>query len=222
MVKHIEDTNYYWMLCGVGRWMGMWRKGRWAQAESLFIESMLIQQIQSRLFHMKLMSCALYTSWAGTCQLEETQSIKLGRKEDKPFLKKGFYFEITCFLCFFQTWNISNQSNLDWCTCSWSSEDFSPLKCLQLSHVIANCCRSRFLLTAWFGETSHNNVLSWAAVFQMSSEVIKMQIHSSKSPLILTATVSYWYSQTKNWYLNWSTGFGPFSCRKYWVWLDQV
>lgn len=115
------------------------------------------------------------------------------RKEDKHFLKKGFYFKITCFLCFFQTWNISNQSNLDWCTCSWSSEEFSPLKCLQLSHVSANCCRSTFLLTAWFGETSHNNVLSWAAVFQMSSEVIKMQIHSSKSPLILTATVSYWY-----------------------------
>lgn len=97
MVKHIEDTNYYWMLCGVGRWMGMWRKGRWAQAESLFIESVLIQQIQSRLFHMKLMSCALYTSWAGTCQPEETPR----RKEDKHFLKKGFYFEITCFLCFF-------------------------------------------------------------------------------------------------------------------------
>lgn len=55
IVKHIEDTNYD---SGAGRWTGMWRGGRPAQAGRRF-QLQRIQQTQSR-FHVRLMSVAFF------------------------------------------------------------------------------------------------------------------------------------------------------------------
>lgn len=48
-----------------GAGWGCGGKGRWAQAESRFQSFEPIQQTQSRLFHMELMSFALFSSWTG-------------------------------------------------------------------------------------------------------------------------------------------------------------